>query len=413
MNNTLGKIGKLVGSAVLLLVLVAVGFVVLRPKPPRPREAVTDMAEVETYLEELVEFGAPPGLSLVVVKDGAIVYSKGFGLADGPNNVPATPETVYKWWSMTKIPTTIATLQLHEQNLLNIDDPVVDYLPFFDVQYPSDNSKIITIRYLLNHSSGLPDNVPEVVGWMHLEDEPRPDQTAFLEQVFPDYAKLKFEPGAHAEYTNVGYMVLGAIIEAVSGQPYEDYVVEHILQPLGMKRTDFVYTSEMLPYAAVGSHPVVSLESAFLPFLYDDLDAYIRERANGRMWFNRFYADSDPPTGLIGPATDLARFVIAYLNDGELEGARILSPESIAMMTYEGRLVSVNTGQTDTPIQGLGWEVYQEGERMLYLAHGGGGPGFGSAMRLYPEESLGVIVIANDTTYDTDVILDLVASLDW
>jgi CubicO group peptidase (beta-lactamase class C family) len=247
---------------------------------------------------------------------------------------------------------------------------------------------------------------------MHLEDEPSLDQTGLLEQVFHDYAELKFEPGDHAEYTNVGYMALGAIIEAVSGQTYEDYVVENIYQPLGMSRSNFVYTDEMLPYAAVGSHPQISMESALLPFLYDNLDEYIRERTGGKIWFNRFYADSNPPTGLIGPITDLARFVVAYLNNGELDGTRIVSPETIEMMTYDSHVVMVDTGQSDRPVSGLGWGIYQEGGRM-YISHGGGGPGFGSEMRIYPEESLGLIVVANDTTYNPGLILDLIAGLDW
>ena len=412
MKNRLGKAGRIIGGIVLLLMIVVAGYFLLRPQPPQPPETVISIAEAEAYLEELVEFGTPPGLSLVVIKDGAIVYSKGFGLADGPKQIPATPKTVYKWWSTTKIPTAVAILQLHEQGRLDIDDPVADYLPFFEVEYPSDNSTVVTIRHLLNHTSGMPDNFPEVVGWMHLEDEPQLDQTGLLQQVFADYAKLKFEPGDHAEYSNVGYMALGAIIEAVSGQSYEEYVVEQVLQPLGMTNTNFVYTDEIRANAAVGSHPVISLESAMLPFLYDDLGAYIRERANGKMWFNRFYADSNPPTGLIGPVTDLARFVMAFQNQGELDGARILSAETVAMMTYESHVVSVDTGQTDAPFQGLGWHVYQPEGRM-YIAHGGGGPGFGSDMRLYPEESLGLIVFANDTTYDSAAILDLFVSLDW
>ena len=409
MRKRLITVTKIVGGVVLACLLAGAGFAAVRPKPPKPPEVVTSLEEVEAYLDALVAFGTPPGLSLVVVKDGEVVYGKGFGLADGPNGVPATEETVYKWWSMTNIPTAMAVLQLYEQGKLDIDDPVVDYLSFFEVECPSESCEVITIRHLLNHSSGLPDNAPEVMGWMHLEDEPRLDQTAFLEQVFPKYAKLKFEPGSRAEYTNVGYMVLGAIIEAVSGQTYEDYVVAHIAQPLGMERTNFVYTSEMLPYAAVGSHPSFSIESALLPFFYDDLDAYIREKADGRIWFNRFYADSDPPTGLIGPATDVARLMTAYLNGGELEGARLLLPETVEMMMYDGYVES--TGRAEM-VQGLGWHVFPAGER-FYLQHDGGGPAFGTAMRLYPEERLGIVVMANDTTYDRDVILDLVAALDW
>ena len=251
------------------------------------------------------------------------------------------------------------------------------------------------------------------MGWMHLEHEPRPDQTALLKRVLSDYAKLKFEPGTRAIYTNVGYMVLGAIIEAVSGQTYEDYIVEHILHPLGMEFTNFVYTEKMVPHAAVGSHPVLSLESLILPFLYyGRLRAFIREIHARRLWMNRFYADSDPPSGLIGPAGDLARFIIAYLHDGDLDGTRILSPETVAMMTHEGHIRPVDTGKTNAPIHGLGWKIFRK-EKRWYLTHGGIGPGFGSAMHLYPEESLGLTVIANDTTYDSDTLLHLVASLDW
>lgn len=383
------------------------------PGTPKPPTSVANITAVEAYLNKLVEFGTPPGLSLVVVKKNDVIYNKSFGVADGPNKILATPDTIYKWWSLTKIFTTTAILQLHEQGLLDIDDPVTKYLPFFEVQYPSESSDHITIRHVLNHSSGLPNNIPEVFGWMHLEGASRPDQTELLKQVLPGYARLKFEPGTKAMYTNVGYMVLGAIIEAVSQRTYENYIAKHILQPLKMDHTNFVYTDKMLPYAAVGSHPVISLESIFLPFFYyGRLRTFIYEVDGGRMWFNRFYADSDPPSGLIGPATDLARFVITYLNGGELDGKRILLPETVTIMSYEGYIFTRKRFQPHAPVHGLGWKVFSEGED-LYLQHNGRGPGFGSALRVYPKKLLGLIVIANDTTYDRDAILDLVASLSW
>lgn len=245
---------------------------------------------------------------------------------------------------------------------------------------------------------------------MHLENEPALDQSALAKKIFSHYAKLKFEPGEKAVYTNVGYMMLGAIIEAVSKQTYEDYVVTHILKPIGMNLTDFMYHSNMLPDAAVGSHPLISLESLAVPFLYDTT-AFVRDSLKGRVWFNRFLADSNPPTGLIGPSTDLARFMMAFLNRGELDGARILSAESVERMIYEGHVKSGKSFQVAAPFRGLGWAVFKGEDKPFHITHGGGGPGFGSAMRLYPEQSLGILVIANDTTYDREVILDLVASL--
>lgn len=398
-------------SIMLVLVVCVTGTVALGSHPPAAPETVANVQELETYFNKLVNYGDPPSLVFTVVKDGQPVYNRAFGMADGPKQVSATPDTVYHWYSTTKLFTAVAIFQLQEKGLLNIDDPVVTYLPFFDVSYPSAASPQITLRHLLNHSSGIPDNVPAVVGWMHLENEPALDQTAFLAKVLPDYSKLDFEPGTKSVYTNVGYMVLGSIIEKVSGETYEDYIRGDILQPLKMDRTDFVYTTAM-PEAAAGMHPLVSLQSIFLPFTYGTrLPGFIREVRAGRMWFNRFHADSNPPTGLIGPALDLSRFAAAYLNEGELDGQRILSPASVEQMTTEGHL-SASGPQIDNPVQGLGWEICaQDGSPCL--EGGGGGAGFGSAIRLLPDRHLGLVLIANSTNIDRQSILNLAASLDW
>ena len=97
MKKALKITAIVLGSIVLLLLLVAGGYFLLKPKPPQPPETVVSLAEAEAYVEELVAFGTPPGISLVVVKDGDIVYSEGFGLANGPNNIPAAPESVYRF----------------------------------------------------------------------------------------------------------------------------------------------------------------------------------------------------------------------------------------------------------------------------------------------------------------------------
>jgi D-alanyl-D-alanine carboxypeptidase len=414
MRRKLKTTGRILGGIVALALVAVAGVTLLRPKPPRPPTTVASVADLEAYLHALTAFGAPPGLSLVVVKDGAIVYQRAFGLADGPKHIAATSETVYGWWSMTKLVTAVAVLQFQEQGKLNIDDPVADHLPFFTVAYPAAASQPITIRQLLNHSSGIPNNAPALVGWIHHVDQPRLDQSAYIAQILPEYAKPTFAPGDHGEYTNVGYMVLGALIEAASGQIYEEYVRERVLRPLGMRQTDFVYTKTMLPNAAVASHPWLSMETAALPVLVKNWSSYVRETTDGRMWLNRFYANSAPPTGLIGPATDAARFMSAMLNAGELEGQRILSPESVRIMIHDSHIMG-RGGEADIypgMQYGLGWHIVPEGER-LRIQHRGGGPGFGSEMRLYPNEGLGLVVIANDTTYDRDAILDLAAQLDW
>lgn len=400
-------------SGVLCTIGLVTGGVLYAAAPHSPKTPVTakNIAELETFLTQLVASGNPPGLSIVVVKDGKLVYNRAFGLADGPKQIAATPETVYHWWSMTKIVTAIAVLQLHEQQRLNIDDPVVDYLPGFQVKAPT-GSQPITLRHLLNHSSGLPDPIPAMIGWVHYSDE-LVNQSALVNHHLPQYNQLNFAPGSKATYTNLGYMVLGAVIEAVSGQSYEAYVSEHILRPLGMTQTDFLYTPAMRGHEASGSQPVVHLFTPLLPFFLDT-GALIRERAGRVLWLNQVYIDASPPSGLIGPAPDVARLLLAYLNEGELDGMRILAQQSVALMTGASHVLGEgpNMAAYTNGHHGLGWYVIPESQRRR-LQHDGAGPGFATTMRLYPEAELGIAILANGADLDRDGLADRLAQIDW
>jgi D-alanyl-D-alanine carboxypeptidase len=407
---------------VVLVVLIGVGYLTLIPKPLKPPQAVSNLAELEVYLDELTGHNpdSPPGLSLVIVKDEEIVYQKGFGLADGLRNVPATADTVYNQWSMVKPFTAAAVLQLHEQGLLDIDDPVSNYLPFFEVQYPSESSETITIRHLLNHSSGFRNNVPEIIGWVHFDGDPEWDQTDLIKEKLPDYAELDYEPGSQGVYTNVGYMVLTAVIEATSGQTYQQYMIDHIFKPLRMDQTNWIYTKAMIANEATGAAPSVDIQALLLPLVMEKnkRDVLIREKRDGILWFNHVYTDQKGPTGPIGPPTDTARFILAYLSGGELDGRRILSEESVAMLTNESHILPGNTPEAnefkdyDEMYQGLGWAYVVEGDD-FFITHSGGGPGFAANMRLYPNRDLGMVILANGTYLASEDIFDLVASLDW
>jgi CubicO group peptidase (beta-lactamase class C family) len=355
---------------------------------------------MKSYFNQLVRLGNPPGLSVVVVKNGKLIYEHAFGYDDGPRGKKSTLDTVYHWWSMTKIPTAMAIMQLQEQGILSLDDAITSYLPWFEVKGLSDQHPVITIRNLLQHSSGLPDTIPAMIGWVHYDDATR-DQTQIVKNHLNQFNTLKFKPGEKAVYSNFNYMVLGAIIESVSGQPYEAYITHNILQPLGMVQTNFIYTPAMAEHEADGTLPVVHLYTPLLPFLLDT-NTLVRERQGKLLWLNRVYIDATPSTGLIGPATDVARLMLAYLNLGSLDNNRILSPESIATLTQ--------TAPIDG--HGLGWSV-GESAGMHFLEHAGGGPGFATIMRLYPDRGLGIAVLANGTDLDRGGIADLLASLDW
>jgi len=406
----LTKRKKIVLGIVLLLVIL-LGYS-LRPLIPNPPDSVINVTEFDAYLKKLVNSGSPPGLSMVIVKNDSIVYSKGFGWADGPRKIRATPETVYHWWSITKIPTAMAILQLQEKGKLQLDDAVSKYLPFFKVNYPSDKESTITIRHLLNHSSGIPDaSGLKLAKWIHHDTEPALDQTAFIEKVFPDYSTLQFEPGEDTAYTNIGYMLLGAIIEKVSEQNYRDYIRQYILDPLEMTQTDFVYTSEMEAGEAAGSHPAISLMS---PLLRVMIGSYIRETSNNHIWMKRVYTDQEPSSALIGSTMDAARLIKAYLNKGILNGHRILSEKSIEQMTNDSYVAEANDEGLYFFRRGIGWHVFKE-KSGYKLEHTGGGPGFFTIMQIYPSDNLGLVMFCNDVTLEKYgwKILQLGANLNW
>lgn len=391
---------KMLLSTLIILVVLRIGLYAFAPHVPATPKRAASITELEAYLNRLVASGSPPGLSAVVVRDGKVVYSNAFGYADAPRSVKAGPDTVYHWWSMTKIPTAVAVMQLREQGKLDLDDEVIKYLPWFEVKYPSAGSPAITIRDLLRHSSGLPDTIPAMIGWVHY-DAVTPNQTEVLRKYLPGFNTLRFEPNTQAVYSNLNYMVLGAVIEAVSGQSYESYIAENILQPLGMSQTGFVYTSTMAEHEASGTLPVVHLYTPLMPTLLDP-GALVREREGNLFWMNRFYIEATPSTGLIGPAPDVAKFMLMYLNRGTLNGEAVLSPESVAKLT--------ETSPIDG--RGLGWYVGEsDGER--YLEHMGGGAGFATTMRIYPESGIGIAVLANGTDLDRDGLAGLLKSLDW
>jgi len=383
-----------------ILIILGTGLFAFAPHPPAAPKQVRNVPEMETYLDQLVESGNPPGLSIVVVKDGRIVYNCAFGYADKPRGEKSTPETVYHWWSMTKISTAIAVMQLQQQGKLSLDDAVTKYLPWFEVKYPSNKASGITVRNLLQHSSGLPDTVPAMIGWVHYDDATR-NQTEIVKNHLPKYNTLKFEPGEKAAYSNFNYMVLGAIIESVTGQSYEKYITNNLLGPLDMHQTSFVYTPEMAEHEAAGTLPVVHFYTPLLPTLLDP-GALVRERQGKLLWLNRVYIDATPSTGLIGSAPDVARLMMAYLNDGILDGNRILDPESVTTLT--------ETASIDG--YGLGW-FKGEFNNSRFLEHAGGGPGFATIMRLYPERGLGITVLANGTDLDRQGLVELLSQLYW
>ncbi|CAH1195356.1 Penicillin-binding protein 4* [Paenibacillus plantiphilus] len=191
-------------------------------QPTASSEVESFSDKVDAYLQKLKFNG-----SVLLAKKGKVLIRQGYGMANLQTKSPNTPNTIFRIASVTKQFTALAIMQLQEQGKLNVKDPIHKYLP----DYPHGDK--ITIHHLLTHTSGIPDftgfpDYLETIG-----------QQITVEQYLDKFKDkpLDFEPGSMSKYSNSGYIVLGAIIERVSKQTYENYIYEHIFKPLGMNNS--------------------------------------------------------------------------------------------------------------------------------------------------------------------------------
>jgi CubicO group peptidase (beta-lactamase class C family) len=356
---------------------------------------------LEALLEKRIRAEGVPGLSVAVAKGDRIVWERGFGFADLASSNPAAPATSYLWFSMTKIVTATAVMRLAEDGKLDLDAPADEYFRGFKVvSQPAP----VTVRHLLGHSSGLANPLP--IRWVRPAGTPALDHSAFVMRLLGKHRKLKSIPGERASYSNLGYLVLGEVVSEVTGAGYEEYVREEILAPLGMERTGFSYAEPIGDGAATGYQP---LWRPLTPLFRAALPRGIVGPRRGRyVSFNPFYVEGPPYGGLVGGVVEAARFALIHLNGGQTNGMRLLSAESVAEM----QRLTPRGGKRDF---GLGWfRLREAGERRpAFVEHLGGGAGFWNVMRLYPEASLGVVMMGNTTSYDHGSILDAIVEVAW
>jgi len=329
-----------------------------------------------------------PGVAAVVVRGGETDVATSAGLADIQTGAATTPDTVHLWFSMTKIVTATAVMQLAERGALGLDDPVARFVPEFP--QPRNGWPEVRIRHLLSHSAGLANPIP--VRWVHPAGSEGRDPHDFTKELLGRHRKLRFPAGSKAVYSNLGYIVLGEVIGAAGGERYEDYVRSQILEPLSMTRTGFSY--DLLDEdVAIGYQrrlsPMTPLFRLMLP------KGIIGQSAGRYIAFNRFLVDGPAYGGLVGSARDAARFMALHVNDGEVGGVRILQPESVREM----QTIQASGRKLDV---GFGW--FRRGKdastKADHLEHLGGGGGFWNMMRIYPERQMGVLAMGNATGYD-------------
>ena len=316
-----------------------------------------DFKAIDDYISTQMRASRIPGLTLSIVKGDQVVYLKGYGRAD-PSGRAVTPQTSFAIESLTKSFTALAVMQLVEAGKIQLDVPVQQYLPWFRVADPVASAHI-TVRHLLNQTSSLPFVASsETMTWYDQDDMAIERHVRYLENV-----ELNRPVGQSFAYVNANYNVLGMIVQSVSGQSYEEYVIEHIFTPLEM-HSSFVSKDE----------------------------AILHGMAMGYQWLLGFPISSEvpwargelPAGGIISSAEDMAQYMIAQLNGGRYREVALLSPEGIDLMH-------------DQPVPNtyaMGWYSEQLDSRRIIFSEGGY-THFQSMVIMDPEEKVGVFVAIN------------------
>ena len=329
--------------------------------------------DVDALIATTMDVHRIPGLQLAVVKDGKVVKSASYGVANLQDSVAVHDDTVFTINSMTKGFAGVAVMQLVEQGKVELAGPIGDYVP----DLPT-NWRPITVQQLLSHTSGLPDIMGEAgyfipiagaeAAWQAVQQEP-----------------LEFPANTRFRYNQTNYLLIGKLIENVAGQPFTDFIVENQLRRAAMPRTEaagFAHFQGVVPGQARGyTHDI----TGDLSTVYSEFPPSLRLAA-----------------GMSSSATELAQWVMA-LQAGDL----FAQPGSLKMLWTPARLADGNTAGFSRFINGyaMGWQVIDRVEHPAVALVGGNR----AALLVYPEDDLAIVVLTNLMGASPETFIDAIA----
>ncbi len=365
------------GAILLAAMAFAAAGQKMQPQPlaPQPASAATAVqanpaslpeltrTDLEAFLDGFVPYalknGDIAGMTLAVVKDGQVLFEKGYGYADVKTNRPMDPKvTLIRAGSTSKLFTWTSVMQLVEQGKIDLDRDVNDYLDFKVV---SNFSKPITMRNLMTHRGGFEEGLKSIL----LFD---PKKAITTEQYLKEHQPpTLFPPGEVPAYSNYGAALAGYIVQRVSGEPFESYVEQHIYSPLGMTRSTFrqPVPQQLRPDLAQG---YMTASDAPQPFEI---------------------ITTAPAGSMSTTADDMSRFMIAYLQDGRYQDHQILKPETVRLM-YQPAVKQID----DVNVMALGFfEENRNGHRIR--GHGGDTEVFHTECDLFVDDGVGIFFSMN------------------
>jgi len=352
--------------------------------PNRMQKIKTSFVIIDSIYKKYATDNHLPGISFGVVADGQLVYTNSYGYTDIEKKIPVTAASMFRIASMSKSFTCMALLKLRDEGKLKLDDPAYLYIPELQqLKYPTLDAPHITIRHLMTHGAGFPEDNPW--GDRQLADTDK-DLMAFIGR------QINFSnpPGIAYEYSNLGFALQAKIITKVSGMRYQDYLKKNIFEPLGMTNTTYEYA---------------------------DVDA--AKLAHGYRWLNNKWNEEellhDEPDGswgamgaMISSVDEFAGYMAFHLSAWPASNATDNGPvkrSSVREMHHPWRWIGFDAGATlpggrkcattTAYCYGLRWMNDCEGR--TNIGHSGGLPGFGSQWRIMPDYGIGVVALANRT----------------
>ncbi len=359
---------KTIHAIAALALAMATPLAAQEPAPTGAGAPQLSKQDVDAWLDGLVPYalasGDMAGAVVTVVADGAVVTNRGFGLADMTSGAPVDPaSTLFRMGSISKLMTWTAVMQLAERGALDLDADVNTYLDF---AIPAFAGEPVTLRQLLTHTAGFEEQLKFILA------HDRADHLPFERLVREHVPDRIFAPSTTPAYSNYGTALAGYIVQRVSGMAYNDYVDAAIFAPLGMDTATFSQDLSAAQQAALAKG-YATASGAESPFEW---------------------VAAAPAGAMTAAAPDMARFMLAHLNGGALDGERILAPETVQAMHAPAH-------QAIAGLNGMALGFYESslnGRRVI--SHGGDTEVFHTDLNLFIEAGVGIFVALNSTGTD-------------
>jgi len=331
----------------------------------------------DNYITFLTKFAHKPSVSACIIINDSVVWSKGYGLYDIENNKPATPDTLYLTASISKTVAATALMQLYEQGLFGLDGDVNDYLPF-NLRNPNYPDTPITFRMLLSHRSSLAgDNLywlclsyipgdPDIPSYPYpwLEEYLTPGGNAYSPRVWSDK-----HPGEELHYANIGYSIIGYLVQLISEQQFDQYCKEHIFTPLGMYNTSYRLKD-------------LDISNIAVPYEYKKGEYFPHPHYGMHVIY--------PGASMRTSVEEFSHFLIAHMNGGVYKDVRILNGSTVELM-HTAHYSPSNQGWE----YGLGWIIEENIRGEKEFGHSGGWLGVHTYMNVRPNDNTAVIIFTN------------------